>query len=304
MQYRSQWDPEQVITYVNNGPKKCFDYYRCYSSVNGLIRNYKLDYTIKRLTTYSQAFALSNDIKYAEATKRILLKLADRFPKYLVYCGHSISQYADCDPHYAVQHIPNLPVIDGKKCPIIVADPEYQPDTFFDDYGQTGRAGTTGSDGEYVEIMALAYDLVADAKRDEDGTPLFSEEEKKHVEEDLLIESCLFGFFDKKINNKSTLNVKGCAIVGLVVGNAILVRFGLDGFNRCFDEYFLKDGSTSQSVTYGLKTLMGFGGFNLAFRNYSDPSYYTPGPDEIQYKNFNINRDTEYESLWHSLTLL
>ncbi|KAK8897633.1 hypothetical protein M9Y10_015596 [Tritrichomonas musculus] len=58
---------------------------------------------------------------------------------------------------------------------------------------------------------------------------------------------------------------------------------------------------TPQSVTYGLKTLMGFGGFNLAFRNYSDPSYYTPGPDEIQYKNFNINRDTEYESLWHSL---
>lgn len=138
----------------------CFDYYRCYSSVNGLIRNYKLDYTIKRLTTLSQAYALSKDIKYAEATKRILLKLADRFPKYLVYCGHSISQYADCDPHYAVQHIPNLPVIDGKKCPIIVSDPEYQPDTFSDDYGQTGRVGTTGFDGEYVEIMALAYDLV------------------------------------------------------------------------------------------------------------------------------------------------
>ena len=300
LKYQSTWDPQQTITYVNNGPKKCMNYLRCYSSVEGVIRNHKLDYTIKRLTYLSQAYSLSDDPKYAEATKRILLKLADRFPHYMVYCGYSYNQYADCDPHYVVQNLPKLPIINGEQCKMIVADPELATDTFFSDYWSAGRFGTSGSDGEYVEILALAYDLVADATK-EDGTPIFSEEEKRHIEEDLLIESCLLGYFDKKINNKSTLNMKGCTIVGLVVGNAKLVRFGLDGYNKVFDEFFLKDGSTSQSVTYGLKTLLGFDGFHLAFRNYSDPPYYVPQPGEVQYKNFNINKDTDYESLWHSL---
>lgn len=198
LEYKSSWDPEQTITYVDNGPKKCMNYLRCYSSVNGIIRRYKLDYTIKRLNYLSQAYILSNDLRFAEAVKKILLKLADRFPKYMVYCGYSYNQYADCDPHYAVQNLPNLPIINGNQCKMIVADPDKATDTFFSDYWSAGRFGTSGSDGEYVEILAVAYDFVADALKD-DGTPVFSEDEKKHIEEDLLIESCLLGYFDKKL---------------------------------------------------------------------------------------------------------
>lgn len=292
LQFASKWDPEQTITYINTGPKQCMNYFRCYSSVNGVIRRCQLDYTIKRLTLLSQAYVLSNDLKYARTTKRFLIKLAERFRKYMVYCGYSYNQYADCDPRYAVQHLPNLPIIEGEQCKMIAAGFDTEQDTFFSDYWSAGRFGSSGSDGEYVEIIALAYDLVADAL-DENGLLLFSEDEKKLIEEDLLIESCLLGYFDKTINNKSTLNMKGCSLVGLVVGNSELVKFGLDGYNKVFDEFFLKDGTTSQSVTYGLKTLLGFDGFHLAFRNYTSS-------DTTEYLNYNINRDTEYESLWQS----
>ena len=85
-------DPEQTITYVDNGPKKCMNYLRCYSSVNGIIRRYKLDYTIKRLNYLSQAYILSNDLRFAEAVKKILLKLADRFQNiWFIAVIHTIS---------------------------------------------------------------------------------------------------------------------------------------------------------------------------------------------------------------------
>ncbi|KAK8889002.1 hypothetical protein M9Y10_033744 [Tritrichomonas musculus] len=299
--YTSKWDPEQVITYINTGPQICMKYFRCYSSVEGVIRGKKLDYTINRLPTLYEAYALTGDIKYANAVKKFLLKLADRMPYYMVYMGYSYSQYADCDPHYVVQNLPNLPIINGHQCPMIAADSDqYDDKAFFSNYWSASRLGTSGTDGEYVQIFAQAYDMIADALKD-DGKPLLSEEEKNHIEKDLLIESCLLGYFDKKINNKSTMNLKGCALVGLVVGNAKLVHFGIDGFNRTLSEYYLKDGSTSQSQGYGIKTLNGLSGLNLAFRNYSDPPNFVPGENEQILKNFNINHDTEFEPIWHAL---
>lgn len=299
--YQSTWDPEQTITYINTGPQICMKYFRCYSSVEGYIRGKKLDYTINRIPYLYEAYALTGDLKYAKAVKKFLLKLADRVPKYMVYMGYSYSQYADCDPHYVVQNLPYLPKINGKQCPMIAADsPDFNDTSFFSNYWSASRLGTSGTDGEYVQIFAIAYDLIADAIN-EDGTPLLTEKEKEHIEKDLLIESCLLGYFDKKINNKSTMNMKGCALVGLVVGNAKLVHFGINGFNKTLSDYYLKDGSTSQSQGYGLKTLNGLSGLNLAIRNYTDPPNYVPEPGEVALKNFNINHDTEFEPIWHAL---
>lgn len=300
LRYQSEWDPDQTISYVDNGPKTCQKYFRCFSSIESVIRGKKIEYMIKQMPSLAKAYALTGDVKYAQAAKRFLLKFADRMPKYLVYCAYSYSQYADCDPHYVVQNLPYLPVINNKQCPMIVADPENAGTNFFSGYWSASRLGTSGTDGEYVQVFAEAYDLVADAEY-ENGTRVFSEAEKNHVEKDLLIESALLGYFNNKVDNKQTMNMKGCALVGLVVGNPKLVHFGLKGFIRTISDYYLKDGSSSQSQGYGMKTLSGLDGFNLAFRNYTDPEDFVPGPGEEFYRNFNINKDIEFEPIYQAL---
>ena len=60
---------------------------------------------------------------------------------------------------------------------------------------------------------------------------------------------------DKAINNKSVGNRTAAALVGLCVGHPGLVRFGWDGFQRTVDDWFLPDGTTSESPAYATMTL-------------------------------------------------
>jgi hypothetical protein len=153
-------------------------------------------------------------------------------------------------------------------------------------------------DGGWVIRVAVAYDLMGEASADD--LPVFLPEERERIERDVLLESTYLAACDKSINNKSVGNRAGAAIVGLVVGHPGLVRFGLDGFVRTVDDWFLPDGGTSESAAYAMMTMSGIRAFGEAFRDYTEPTGYT-GPDGKRLEHFNVCRDTVYGTCWQGL---
>ena len=88
------------------------------------------------------------------------------------------------------------------------------------------------------------------------------------MERDLIEESSLLGQCDSSINNNAVGNRAG--IAGLTVGSTDMTRFGLDGFVRTLDEWFLDDGCAA----YALMTVNSILSLGKAFCDYSDPPDY------------------------------
>ena len=60
----------------------------------------------------------------------------------------------------------------------------------------------------------------------------------------------------------------------MCVGHPGLVRFGLEGFNRTLDRWFLPDAYTPESPAYAWMTIGGMNDMAQAMRAYSDPPGY------------------------------
>ncbi|MDH7569173.1 MAG: heparinase II/III family protein, partial [Armatimonadota bacterium] len=123
---------------------------------------------------------------------------------------------------------------------------------------------------------------------------------RERIERDVLLEGAYLAVCDPAINNKSVGNRTGAAVVGMCVGHPELVRFGLDGFRRTVEEWFLPDGGTSESAAYALMTMSGVRDFALLLRDYTEPEGYV-GPDGRRVEHFNACRDTRYGDCWQSL---
>ncbi|NSW56117.1 MAG: heparinase II/III family protein [Armatimonadetes bacterium] len=289
---QSTWDPAQKFSFVGGDTFRCFSYTHARPSISGIIRGYKVGHVIAQLSNLGLAYALTGDTAYARATRAILLRIAEVLPKYLVFAGYGYGEYADCDPHVAAERINNLPVDE-------LVYPPNQPDRkIHTGYWSASRLGSSGMDGGYVIRMAQAYDLTCEA-RDENG-PVYSDQDRVRIERDVLLESAYLGACDVAINNKSVGNRAGVATVGMVVGHPGMVRFGLDGFVRTIEEWFLPDGGTSESPAYAMMTMSGIRDFALMFRNYTDPQGFT-GPDGTRLEGFDACRDTRYGDCWQSL---
>ncbi|MBQ9368634.1 MAG: heparinase II/III family protein [Victivallales bacterium] len=154
-------------------------------------------------------------------------------------------------------------------------------------------------DGGTAVTFANAYDITYNAKYP-DGRPLYSEEERLLIEKDVLLESALLACGDTKINNKSVGNRAGAAAVGMVLGMPDMVRFGLDGFMKTVEDWFLPDGATSESAGYGLMTMGGILPFAYIFRDYTEPKGYTPPEGAKRLVHFDACRDTNYGTCWQS----
>ncbi|PIU32335.1 MAG: hypothetical protein COT06_03280, partial [Syntrophobacteraceae bacterium CG07_land_8_20_14_0_80_61_8] len=290
---KSKYDPEQEFRFVEVPLFDCFGFM---SPANpaGIIRGYKLDYALARLQQLGFAYALSEKPEYAEAARLLLLRLAEVMPKYLVMAGYTYNEYADCDPHQAARHIGNLPADELSLAP---KQPDRKLHTM---YWSASRLGTAGMDGRPVVQMATAYDLVCEAKKT-DGKPVFSEAERLKIEKDVLLESSFLAACDTLINNKSVGNRAGCAVVGLVVGHPGMVRFGLDGFVKTVDDWFLPGGGTSESAAYAMMTMSGIKSFGYGFRDYNEPAGYLPPDGGRRLEHFNACADTNYGNCWQDL---
>jgi len=288
----STWGSGQKISFYGGDTFKTFGYQYERPSFTGMIRRSKVSHMLGRLRTMGLAHALTGDPAYARGAREILLRFAEVFPEYLVRAGYGYGEYCGMDPHVAAKYIKKLPEDE------LVYPPNKPDRVLYTGYWSASRLGTNGMDGGNVTILAEAYDLTCTAE--EDGQPVYSEEERIRIERDVLLEGSYLAACDRSINNKSVGNRAGAAIVGMCVGHPGLVRFGLDGFQRTVDEWFLPDGGTSESPAYAMMTMSGIRKFALAFRDYSDPTGYA-APDGSRLDGFNAARDTLYGDCWQGL---
>lgn len=288
----STWGRGQTISFYGGDTFKTFGYRYERPSFTGMIRRYKISNMLSRLRTLGTACALTGDPAYARGAKEILLRFAEVFPGYLVRAGYGYGEYAGMDPHVAAKHINDLPEDE------LVYPPNKPDRKLYTGYWSASRLGTSGMDGGYVTILAEAYDLTCAAE--DGGQPVYSEDERILIERDVLLEASYLAACDNSINNKSVGNRAGAAIVGMVVGHPGLVHFGLDGFKRTVNDWFLPDGGTSESPAYAMMTMGGIRKFALVFRDYSDPTGYA-APDGSRLDGFNAARDTLYGNCWQGL---
>jgi len=288
----SEWGEGQTITFYGGDTFKTFGYLYERPSFSGMVRRAKVQYMIHKVWTIGYAYALTEDPKYAHAAREILLRFAEVIPGYLVRAGYGYGEYAGMDPHVAAKHINNLPEDE------LVYPPNRPDRKIYTGYWSASRLGTSGMDGGPVTRLTLAYDLTCLAE--DNGEPVYSDEERILIERDVLLESSYLLACDRSINNKSVGNRTAAAMVGLCVGHPGLVHFGVEGFERTVNEWFLPDGGTSESPAYAMMTMGGIQDFPLAFRDYSDPvGYTTPAGERLD--GFNAARDTLYADCWQAL---
>ncbi len=289
---QSKWDPEQRFGFIGGEPFRCHGYVHARPSISGIIRANKVSHATGQLHILGLAYALTEDPKYARGAKAILLRFAEVLPKYLVRAGYGYGEYADSDPHVAAERITNLPQEE------LVYPPNKPDRKLYAGYWAASRIGTSGMDGGWVCRVVQAYDLTCSAR--DGGAAVYSEQERIHIERDVLLESTYLAVCDPAINNKSVGNRAGAAMVGMCVGHPGLVRFGLEGLRSTVDGWFLPDGGTSESSGYALMTMSGIQNLALVLRNYSDPAGYA-GPDGQRLDHFDSFRDTRYGDCWQSL---
>jgi len=267
----SNYPEDMVLEAKATGPQR-FTYYggkswhfygfHIRSSWTGQVRARKVEYMVTQASRFATAYALTGKPEYARIVRKILLRFADVYPNYLVKSGYG--EYADLPPKAAAISLNKLPV-DELTLPPNKPNRQLHPG-----YWMTGRAEDTGMEGVYSAHMAIAYDLTCTAA-DENGKPIYTDEERMRIERDVLLESTYLLMADAAFNNKSISNRRGAALVGACVGDPMRVRFGLEGFNHMVNEWYLYDGNPGETPAYGHMTLNGIVPMSEGLVGYSDP---------------------------------
>ncbi len=285
---KTTWGKPQTHTYYGGEPFPVFSYKTGRPSFTGNIRAQKVNWIAVLVQRMGEAYTLTGKVEYAQAARSILLRLSEVYPYWLIHAGYG--EYADMDPKIAAFALNNLPEDE------IVTPPNKPDRKLHTGYWTAGRARAVGMEGIFMRQVALAYDQTANA-RDADGKEIYTDAERQKIERDLLLESTLLAAGDPALNNKSVGNSSSAALVGMTVGHPGLVRFGLDGFLKTVTDWFLPDGSTSESPAYANMTLSGIVDFAQAFRGYSDPPQYKDAGGK-RLENFDLYHGTAYEKVW------
>lgn len=286
---RTTWGKPQELTFYGGPGFQIFSYVGR-PSFSGNIRACKVAYMAGVLRNLAEAYLLSGSIEFAAAVRAILLRLADVYPNWLVHVGYG--EYADMDPHIAALNIDNLPADE------LTPGPTKPDRKLHTGYWSAGRSAAVGMDAGFVRTVTEAYDFTCEAQRD--GRPLYSDEERRRIEKDLILESTVLLVADKSVNNKSVGNATAVALVGMTLGHPGMVRFGLDVFMDTVNEWFLADGGTSESWSYASMTLSGIWALGQAFRGYSDPPGYQ-GVDGERLQGLDLYHDTNYKLAWEAM---
>jgi hypothetical protein len=272
----------QELTFYGGEPFVIFSYRTGRPSFTANIRARKVAHLASACRSLAEAFLLTGKPEYAAGVRLILLRFAACYPGWLVHCGYG--EYADLDPRLAAQFINALPV--PELCP-----PPNKPDRkLHTGYWSAGRASGVGQESGFVRKMVEAYDFTCTARTDA-GAPLYSDAERRTIERDLLLEGSLLLVADKQINNKSVGNRTAAALVGLCVGHPGLVQFGRDGFQKTINDWFLPDGTTSESPAYATMTLGNIWDLGQSLRG-----HVAPGENRAD----DPYHGTAYERVWQN----
>ncbi len=305
VQLRSAYAPDQTFSYYGGDTFPIFQWKNGRPSFTGNIRSRKVEFMSKLARQFADAYALTSNPDYAIASRKILLRLSEVYPRYLVHCAYG--EVADLSPKDAALSMDRLPF------PELTYPPNKPNRTLFTKFWTTGRASGTGMEGTQLRQWTEAYDLTCDATttggagesgRGRLGEPslpeaVYSPEERIQIERDLLLEATILAVADPLMNNKSIGNRSAVGLVGACLGHPGMVRYGLEAFREMVDDYFLPDGGTPESISYGFMATTSVRDLSLAFRQYSDPPGYRDG-DNNRHDNLDIFRAGNYPRIWQA----
>ncbi|MBN8215675.1 MAG: heparinase II/III family protein [Spirochaetes bacterium] len=283
------------ISYYGGAPFNIFFGFMGRPSFTANIRSRKASAMAGRAWRTGEAWALTGKPEYAKVTRAILMRFADVYPRWLIHDGYG--NYVDQDPRAVVRTMDRLTVDEitgGSAAPARKLTPGWNP------FWASGRASATGMESGFVRNVLGGYELTRDAM--EDGKPIYSEADRLHIERNLLLESTLLMVADKAVNNKSVGNATMVSLVGIALGHPLLTRFGLDNFLKTVDGWFLPDGATPESWSYGMMAIQGIQGLGQAFRGYSDPPGFRDGQGK-RLDHFDLYHDTAYKKVWEAFFL-
>lgn len=281
--FHSRFDPEQRITYYGGKSWPAYGYAAIHSSFSGHARIHQCRHAANAAEDLALLYALTGDAAYAQATAAILTRFADVHPHYLVHSSYG--EYADMDPKIAASHAIALP--EDEWCP-----PGNVPDRkLYPGYWAVVRWGSSGGmEGTSLQKLILAYDLVADT---------LSDAACKHIERDLFLDAAVMLFSDSAINNKTGMNRCAVGLIGMICGDPLLVRFGLDGFVRAVRDWWLPDGGTPESIGYAGMMLHGIWRLAEALRRYRDPEGLDLSPGHLN--GVNLYNWPRYRAVWQGM---
>lgn len=286
----ASWGIPQKLTFYGGETFKIFRFNQGRPSFSANIRSRKVQWSAGFARLLAEVYLLTQNPKYAEACRRILLRLAACYPNWLVHEGYG--EYADMDPRIAALHIGDLPQ------PELTPPPNEPDGALWTGYWSAGRASGVGLESDFIRKVVEAYDMTCTAT-DHNEEPVYTDADRITIERDLLLESTILLVCDKKMNNKSVSNRTAVALVGMCVGHPELFRFGLEGFQKTINEWYLKDGTTSESAFYGLMTLGGIWDFAEASKGYSDPPGFEDSSGH-RIDSLNVYHQTGYDQVWQA----
>ncbi len=287
---QSKWDPSQTFSWVGGETFQIFRWPHGRVSLSGNIRGHKVEFMSQLARQMALAHALTGKPEYAEASRRILLRFAEVYPRYMIHVAYG--EIADMDPRTAAFSMKRLPT------PEITYPPNEPDHKLFSGFWTAGRMLGNGSEEHALTRLVATYDLTCEA-RDSDGKPVYSEEDRLIIERDLLLESTIMLVADERINNKSIGNRACVGMIGASLGHPAMVRFGLGVFRHTVDDWFLSDGATPEGARYGLKGLNGIRELTLAMRNYCDPPGYLDASSQ-RYDGLNLFDVVGLKRIWNT----
>ncbi len=269
----------QVVTF--HGGYNFYGYgFYIFSSWTANIRARKVAHMASQAQALATVYALTGERRCAEKARDILLRFAEVYPGYLVHSGYG--EWIDLPPHQVAEQINGLPEDEW-------TIPPNKPDRkIHSGYWNSGRANGFGMEGIFIREMATTHDLIHDA---------LTGDEREKIERDLLIEGTVLLLADPDLNNKSVTNLSAAGLVGMTVGDPDLVRTGAKGFWHFARNWFLSDGTTSESPGYGLMTLGGMWAFGDALHGYSDPKGHRA---RDRMADFDLYGDGSYRSVYRA----
>lgn len=281
--FASRHDPTQVITLYGGKSWPAYGYAAIHSSFSGHARVHQCRYAANAAEKLALAYAVTGDARYARGAATILRRFAQVHPHYLVHSAYG--DIADMDPKVAATNVNHLP--EDEWCP-----PGNVPDRkLYPGYWMVMRWGSSaGMEGTSLHKLILAYDLVASTLDDTD---------RRLIEHDLLLDAAPLFFADPTINNKTGMNRSAVALIGIVCGDPLLVRFGLDGFVRAVRDWWLPDGGTPESLGYSSMMLHGVWRVAEAMRHYRDPDDLDLPPTRLDY--LDLYQWPRYRAVWQGM---
>ena len=281
--FHSKYDINQKITLYGGKSWYAYGYQAVHSSFSGHARIHQCRYAANTAEDLALAYALTGRKTFARSAANILRRFADVHPNYLIHSCYG--DIADMDPKIAAPNVNHLP--EDEWCP-----PGNTPNRILHPgYWAVLRWGSSGGmEGTSLQKVILAYDLIAETLSDED---------RKHIEHNLLLDAATVLYCNSVINNKTGMNRCAVALIGITCGDPLLVRFGLDGFVRAVRDWWLPDGGTPESIGYAHMMLAGVWRTAEAMKQYSDPDELDLAPARID--RLDLYKWPRYRAVWQNI---